>query len=275
MGDVPRRVVTGHTADGVSVVLSDGPVPVSRQLPEDGVAFHEIWNTEGAPARIVAAEDTDPTERALAVPPPTRGTKIRINEFAPGFLDEAGLQSPVHRTESVDYGIVLEGEITLVLDDSEVTLGAGDVVVQRGTDHAWANRGTTTAKVAFILVDGEFDPALVATLPDGAVAGLMHGAPREEATMQTAKGSMATDRPERYAKQLASHWAKRGPATEEDGATVLRWETGQVIVLRPVQGALEVEVSVPDDGDVDRFAQVVKEHLERFGQRDELNVVWG
>lgn len=92
--------------------------------------------------------------------------------------------------------------------------------------------------------------------------------------MQTRTGSMATDRPERYAKQLTSHWAKRGPSSEEDGATVMRWETGQVIVLRPVEAALEVEVSVPDDGDADRFAQVVKDHLERFGQRDELDVVW-
>ncbi len=179
MSDVPRRVVTGHTPDGVSVVVSDGPVPVSRQIPEDGVAFHEIWNTEGAPAPVTAVEEVDPTERQLAVPPPPRGTKIRINEFAPGFLDEAGLQSPVHRTASIDYGIVLEGEITLVLDDSEVTLRAGDVVVQRGTDHAWANRGSSVAKVAFILVDGEFDPALLATLPAGAVDGLMHGGPRD------------------------------------------------------------------------------------------------
>ena len=175
---VPRRVVTGHTADGVSVVLSDGPVPVSRSLPDDGVEFHEIWNTEGAPVRIVAAEPSEPTERTLAVPPPPRGTKIRINEFAPGHLDGRGLQSPVHRTASVDYGIVLEGEITLVLDDSEVTLGAGDVVVQRGTDHAWANRGTTTATVVFVLVDGAFDQALLDTLPAGAVAGLMHGGPK-------------------------------------------------------------------------------------------------
>jgi hypothetical protein len=92
--------------------------------------------------------------------------------------------------------------------------------------------------------------------------------------MQTRIGSMATDRPERYAKQLASHWAKRGPASEEAGATVLRWETGQVIVLRPVDEALEVEVSAPDDVDVDQFAQVVKDHLERFGRHDELDVVW-
>jgi mannose-6-phosphate isomerase-like protein (cupin superfamily) len=179
MSNVPRRVVTGHTAEGVSVVVSDGPVPVSRELPADGVAFHEIWSTTGAPAPINATETTDPTERELAVPPPERGTRIRINEFAPGHLDERGLQSPVHRTESIDYGIVLEGEITLVLDDSEVTLHAGDVVVQRGTDHAWANRGSATARVAFVLVDGAFEPALLDTLPAGAIDGLMHAGPRD------------------------------------------------------------------------------------------------
>jgi hypothetical protein len=179
MSTVPRRVVTGHTPDGVSVVVSDGPVTVSRELPDDGVAFHEIWNTSGAPAPINAREDVDPTERELTVPPPPRGTKIRINEFAPGHLDERGLQSPVHRTESIDYGIVLDGEITLVLDDSEATLRAGDIVVQRGTDHAWANRGTTTARVVFVLVDGTFDPDLVATLPGGAIDGLMHAGPRD------------------------------------------------------------------------------------------------
>ena len=178
MTTIPRRVVTGHTPDGVSVVLSDGPVPVSREIAEDGVAFHEIWNTVGAPAPLTAADEVDPTERELAVPPPPLGTKIRINEFQPGFLNTVGLQSPVHRTASVDYGIVLEGEITLVLDDSEVTLQAGDVVVQRGTDHAWANRGDTVARVVFVLVDGEFDADLSARLPGG-LDGLMHGGPRD------------------------------------------------------------------------------------------------
>jgi mannose-6-phosphate isomerase-like protein (cupin superfamily) len=171
--------VTGHTPEGVSVVLSDGPVPVSRELPDDGVAFHEIWSTTGAPARLVAAEEVDPTQRELAVPPPPLGTKIRINEFEPGSLDERGLQSPVHRTASVDYGIVLEGEITLVLDDSEVTLRAGDVVVQRGTDHAWANRGQTVARVCFVLVDGEFSAELAATLPEGALDRLSRTGPRD------------------------------------------------------------------------------------------------
>ncbi|MBK6885243.1 MAG: cupin domain-containing protein [Tetrasphaera sp.] len=173
----PRRVVTGHTPDGVSVVLSDAPVPVSRELPEDGVYFHEIWNTQASPAPVRAVEPVEPTEADLTVPPPPGGTKIRINEFLPGHLDARGLQSPVHRTQSIDYGIVLEGEITLVLDESEVTLRAGDVVVQRGTDHAWANRSDHLARVAFILVDGQFDPDLAESF--GGLAGLMHGGPRD------------------------------------------------------------------------------------------------
>jgi len=92
--------------------------------------------------------------------------------------------------------------------------------------------------------------------------------------MTTVSGTMATDRPERYARQLVSHWSERGPVSEEDGATVQRWGTGQVIVLRPADRVLEVEISVPDGDDAARFAQVVKAHLERFGQREELTVVW-
>lgn len=92
--------------------------------------------------------------------------------------------------------------------------------------------------------------------------------------MTTVSGTMATVRPERYARQLVSHWSDRGPVSEEDGATVQRWETGHVLVLRPHEGALEVEVTVPEGDDAARFAQIVKDHLERFGQRDELDVVW-
>jgi uncharacterized cupin superfamily protein len=71
----------------------------------------------------------------------------------------------MHRTRSIDYGIVLEGEIYMILDDSEVRLRAGDVVVQRGTDHAWENRSTQVARMAFILVDGVFSDELRAILP--------------------------------------------------------------------------------------------------------------
>ena len=167
--NVPRRVVTGHDANGKSVFLSDGLAPVVRHLAGEGVGFYEIWNTGAMPAPV-AADETEPTQRDLTVPPSPNGTKIRINEFFPGHLDSRNLQSPIHRTESIDYGIVLEGEVVLVLDDSEVTLKAGDVVVQRGTSHAWANRSDKIARMAFILVDGTFTPELAATLPaDGHV----------------------------------------------------------------------------------------------------------
>jgi mannose-6-phosphate isomerase-like protein (cupin superfamily) len=178
--DPPRRIVTGHDKSGVSIVLSDGPAPVFRELPDDGVFFYEVWNTDTAPAPIGPAEPNEPTERSLRVPPEPLGTKIRVNEFHPGYLDERGLQSPVHRTESVDYGIVLEGEMVLILDDSEVQLKAGDIVIQRGTDHAWANRSDRIARMAFILVDGQFTDELKAILPAGALDGLMHEGPRPD-----------------------------------------------------------------------------------------------
>ena len=153
----PRRIVTGHDAAGVSVFLSDGAPPVIRTAP-DGAVCSELWNTPAAPSPI-DAEEPDPTERSLTVPPDPGGTKIRINEFPPGLV------SPTHRTESIDYGIVLSGEVTLVLDDSETVLRPGDVVVQRGTDHRWENRSAEAARMAFILVDGAFTPSLRAVIP--------------------------------------------------------------------------------------------------------------
>ena len=92
--------------------------------------------------------------------------------------------------------------------------------------------------------------------------------------MDTRHGTMPTDRPERYAKQLAGHWARKGSAGEEGGATVIRFDSGQVVELRAEPGVLRIATSVPEGGDADRFAEVVKAHLERFGQRDELEVVW-
>ena len=174
-GTVPRRVVTGHDANGVSVVISDGIVPVHRVMPQDGVGFYEIWNTDAMPAPVSPVEPNEPTERSLRVPPEPNGTKIRINEFFPGHINELGNQSPIHRTESIDYGIILEGEIWLVLDDSEVLLKAGDVVVQRGTDHAWANRSDKVCRVAFILVDGTFTKELVDLVPSIKDSLMNHG----------------------------------------------------------------------------------------------------
>ena len=167
MPTVPRRVVTGHDAQGNSVFVGDGPPPIVRTAP-DGAYFFELWNTDAVPAPIAPVEQ-EPTERDLTVPPAPGGTKIRINEFPPGVV------SPTHRTQTVDYGIVLEGEVVLVLDrEEERVLGPGDVVVQRGTDHRWENRTDSVARMAFILVDGAFTPDLVELIGAEAATGLLH-----------------------------------------------------------------------------------------------------
>jgi quercetin dioxygenase-like cupin family protein len=166
MPTIPRRVVTGHDLRGISVFASDGQVPVARTAP-DGAVFYEVWSTDATPAPIPPTE-ADPTMTALTVPPVPGGTKIRINEFPPGVV------SPTHRTESVDYGIVLDGEVVLVLDDTETILQAGDVVVQRGTNHRWENRSQATARMAFILVDGAFTVELLDALGNEVPGGLLH-----------------------------------------------------------------------------------------------------
>jgi len=175
MTPTPRRVVTGHDKSGKSIVLSDGHPPIELKFPERGVAFFEIWSTKASPAPLSAGE-VEPTEESVELAPKSRGTVIRILDFLPGFSKErSGTRPFVHRTETVDYGIVLEGEIFLLLDDSELHLKAGDVVVQRGTDHAWENRSDRPARMAFVLVDGVFSEELKASLPTGALERVIRG----------------------------------------------------------------------------------------------------
>ncbi len=175
MTTTPRRIVTGHDKSGKSIVLSDGVPPIELKFPGRGVAFFEIWSTKASPAPLSAAE-AEPTDELLELAPKSRGTVIRILDFVPGFSKESsGTQPFIHRTETIDYGIVLEGEIFLLLDDSEVHLKAGDVVIQRGTDHAWENRSDRPARMAFVLVDGAFCEELKASLPAGALEKVIRG----------------------------------------------------------------------------------------------------
>jgi quercetin dioxygenase-like cupin family protein len=162
----PRRVVTGHDAGGRSVVLSDGPTPTTLGL-ETGATFHEIWATSAAPVPIAATEPADPTDRPLQVPPDALGTIVHVIDMPPGS------SAPMHRTKSVDYGIVLEGEVELELDDGSVTgIRPGELVVQRGTAHAWFNRSASMARMLFVMVDGEFTDELRAALGEDAMAQL-------------------------------------------------------------------------------------------------------
>ena len=166
-----RRVVTGHDARGRSVVLMDGESPYSFFLEKaGGLQLTELWETRSAPADNSGARDAAEHERRIA--PVGGGTVFRIIEYPPdsvrlktlapdSFFPEMGAQAAdkaqrrhpgMHRTHTLDYCVVLSGEIYAVLDEGEVLLRAGDCLVQRGTHHAWSNRTEKPCVIAFVLV---------------------------------------------------------------------------------------------------------------------------
>lgn len=166
-----RRVVTGHR-DGKAVVLFDGSAPNRKVRQASGLVSTLLWVTEESPADISGIRDR--AEREIAVPPPPCGSIFRMVEFPPdrkemsrdAVLEEMGLSNQgqskhagMHRTCSIDYAVVLDGEIDMVLDDSEVHLAAGDVLVQQGANHAWVNCGTKPCRIAFVLIDALEIPA--------------------------------------------------------------------------------------------------------------------
>src|ERR1700742_2407666 len=106
MSVTPRRIVTGHDASGRSVVLSDAPTP--KTLDIGSAAFHEIWVSDEVPSPTAASEP-EPTARPVRTPAPAGGVLVRFTEMAPGA------EAPMHRTETVDVGVVLEGETCLLL----------------------------------------------------------------------------------------------------------------------------------------------------------------
>lgn len=185
-----HRVVTGHNAQGRAIVASQGPLPTVVEIAAiPGTVFHEVWSTDATPALI--DNGADPTRGPLVLPPPPHGTRVRFVDIPPDTpeflahgaqrMHEAFTQvgdasastvqadSPhplMHRTESLDYGVVIEGELTLVLDEGEVVLKPGSVVVQRGTNHAWANRSGAPCRMLFVLVGGQFAQDLAPTTPE-------------------------------------------------------------------------------------------------------------
>jgi quercetin dioxygenase-like cupin family protein len=146
---VIRRVVTGHGADGEAKVLMDAPATNAKFAPTGAVSTL-IWSTDACPADIPVGEEIeDAGARILGSAPPAHGSRFAVIEFP------AGSQGKVHRTESIDYVIVISGTIDMEMDRSTVTLKAGDVLVQRGTNHGWTNRSDASARVAFVLIDAK------------------------------------------------------------------------------------------------------------------------
>jgi len=167
-----RRVLTGHDADGKSMFLVDGLAPnVKEMTAMPGLALTDLWETKGAPARNDGAADN--ADRPVRLEPPRGGTILRIVEFPPdsawrgrtdgregfdsigaGHAQDAHSSDPMmHKTASVDYIIVLRGEIYAIMDKGETLLKPGDILVQRGTNHSWSVRGSEPCIIAAVLVN--------------------------------------------------------------------------------------------------------------------------
>ncbi len=171
-----RRVVTGHDAAGYSLIEQDGPPPGMVSVPErPGYVMANVWRTGAMPSSVLAPDDIDQHRGVL---PPKGGTVIRVIDIPPEPADpatlhamlhatfrrlypdadhapKAGGHQGMHRTTTVDYAIVLFGSITAIMDEGETVLNAGDILIQRGTNHAWANRSGAVCRICFVLIDGK------------------------------------------------------------------------------------------------------------------------
>ncbi len=171
-----RRVVTGHNAAGKSVFVMDGAASHVYCRSPGSAVVTELWETRGSPADNRGHAEV--TDHPFRLAPPQTGTVFRIIEYPPdkerlnalaqeraagddgsghiSALDRGSPRHPgFHKTHSVDYAIVLSGEIHALMDEGEVLLKAGDVLIQRGTNHAWSNRTDAPAYLAFVLIDAE------------------------------------------------------------------------------------------------------------------------
>ena len=175
-----RRIVTGNNALGKSVILLDEAAHRITSHPDrPGRGLTELWVTDSAPARNVGSDD--PTEQPVELEPPSKGTIFRFFQVAPDSRSahlspeereeitarafeamgaahtrvNTSRHPAMHKTRTVDYIVLLSGEVTMLMDEGEVDLNPGDVVVQRGTNHAWVNRTEQPAVLVAVLVDAE------------------------------------------------------------------------------------------------------------------------
>ena len=170
-----RRIVTGHNKSGKSIIAIDGPPACS--IGEDVGGLFELWNTDGQ--AINTTDQSDRADSEIILSPPTGGTKFRyfqinptpegiplevLQDAAAAAFEQVGAghhrvdtskHPAMHKTDTIDYIILLKGDVTLLLDEDEVKLKPHDVVVQRGTNHAWVNNGSEPALLIAVLIDSD------------------------------------------------------------------------------------------------------------------------
>lgn len=140
-----RRVVTGHDASGKPVIWIDANA-TNHKFPSEKISSTLMWSTDASPTCILSDEDAG--ARILGSAPPASGSRFTMMEFQPGNA------AHLHRTDTVDYVICVSGKIDMFLDDTQfITLRAGDVLIQRGTYHGWANRSDKPCRIAVVLLD--------------------------------------------------------------------------------------------------------------------------
>jgi len=168
-----RRIITGHNQHGKSIITLDGPP--ARSIGEDVGGLFEVWNTDGSD--IISTDEIDRADEDILLSPPSGGTKFRyfqinplpegvpdamMQEIAADAFEKIGAahhrvdtkkHPAMHKTETIDYIILLQGDVTLILDEEEIDLKPFDVVVQRGTNHAWVNNGDEPALLIAVLID--------------------------------------------------------------------------------------------------------------------------
>ena len=170
----PRRVLTAIDAEGRSFIAEDGASPADFVLPGSTYRSANMWRTHAAPGAIDAPDDIIEHRGVL---PPGRGTVLRVIDFPPigdatpeqraamvkavfaalypdaDHHQDSARSASMHTTDTIDYAIVLQGEIVAVMDRDETLLRAGDILIQRGTPHGWENRSDHPARIAFVLID--------------------------------------------------------------------------------------------------------------------------
>ena len=172
-----RRVVTGHDEEGKSIVVLDGPP--AKSIGEDVGGLFELWNTDG---NLINTKDRiDRADDEILLSPPKNGSKFRYFQInptpegvpmdvlqnmaadafekigAPHHRIDTSKHPAMHKTDTIDYIILLEGDVTLILDKEEVDIKPHDVVVQRGTNHAWVNNGNNPALLIAVLIDSDLE----------------------------------------------------------------------------------------------------------------------